>query len=87
MICYLFSILSQQKKKNISIKNFLFRIPTDIFITEKPLLARWIPEKNHWRQDGYVDYQYAPGKKEIDNVLNQLFFLENKRKQNFIFLI
>ena len=41
---------------------FLFRIPTDVFVAEKPLLARWIHDRNHWRQDGYVDYKYTPGK-------------------------
>lgn len=40
---------------------FHFRIPTDVFVTEKPLLARWIKDRNHWRQEGYVDYQYAAG--------------------------
>ncbi|CAF2588148.1 unnamed protein product [Rotaria sp. Silwood2] len=39
---------------------FKYKIPNDIFITEKPLLARWITDRNHWRQEGYVEYQYSP---------------------------
>ncbi|CAF5097506.1 unnamed protein product, partial [Rotaria sp. Silwood1] len=40
-------------------------IPNDVFVTEKPLLARWIQDRNHWRQEGYVDYQYAPDTRTI----------------------
>ncbi|CAF4166320.1 unnamed protein product [Rotaria socialis] len=37
-----------------------YKIPNDVFVTEKPLLARWITDRNHWRQEGYVEYQYSP---------------------------
>ncbi|CAF1394603.1 unnamed protein product, partial [Didymodactylos carnosus] len=42
-----------------------FKIPNNLFVTEKPLLGRWITEKKHWRQEGYVDYQYLPDTRMI----------------------
>ncbi|CAF3525926.1 unnamed protein product, partial [Adineta steineri] len=40
-------------------------IPTDVYVTEKPLLARWIEDRNHWKQEGFVDYEYAPDTRMI----------------------
>ncbi|CAF3523561.1 unnamed protein product [Adineta steineri] len=42
-----------------------YKIPTDVYVTEKPLLARWIEDRNHWKQEGFVDYEYAPDTRMI----------------------
>ncbi|CAF1631395.1 unnamed protein product, partial [Adineta ricciae] len=45
--------------KQESALTFKYKIPSEIFITDKPLLARWIKDRNHWKQEGYVDYEYT----------------------------